>query len=534
MLVYAVHLLLDASRDRDGLFRAVAEWVGKKVNQNIPYRPLLSTTSRRFSDALGSRLETWVATDGTRREHAIRFTHGDAAVSGRLWIVEVGARYEQGTHLYECTVLLETSEISTKVQQPVTLSPPRVIDLIIGKNTPTLPSAGTRLLDLTPGNASDVQLYELLDAERKHSIILVSPTAAGVYLVNPQQLLRLVVGLADVRVISQDADTRAISKALGAVPAPYNGAVTVVFPRWRSRGGAESLPTTLLTPDDLAAPESGSAEIEVLGRLLHRTNLPTSWRHISPDRVREAHRRYELERLRVALAEMGPQSQAFQSLVAEAVVQADELKQRISDLEAERDSYWLRAEETEDELKQIKYQKDQLDLSLRASRMSRSDRELTINDDLRALIFQSVTTQPTVEQGLKLIAELFPDRVIVLDTAAKAAAHHQAFRYGPEALELMYSLVTRYWERLAAGEGDGVARRVFPSRNFAAKESHTLSKEGRRARTFQLEDGREIFMEAHLKIQRGPNPAESWRLHFEWLAEEKHIVIGHCGEHLPE
>jgi hypothetical protein len=73
---------------------------------------------------------------------------------------------------------------------------------------------------------------------------------------------------------------------------------------------------------------------------------------------------------------------------------------------------------------------------------------------------------------------------------------------------------------------------VFGQFEFAAKEAN-LTKAGKAARTFAVDGLGDLFMEPHLKIQRGDNRAESFRCHFEWLAGRKLIAIGHCGEHLP-
>lgn len=39
-------------------------------------------------------------------------------------------------------------------------------------------------------------------------------------------------------------------------------------------------------------------------------------------------------------------------------------------------------------------------------------------------------------------------------------------------------------------------------------------------------------MEKHLKHGVKGSLAEILRVHFEWIASEKKIVIGHCGKHL--
>ena len=50
-------------------------------------------------------------------------------------------------------------------------------------------------------------------------------------------------------------------------------------------------------------------------------------------------------------------------------------------------------------------------------------------------------------------------------------------------------------------------------------------------RTFTYQ-GRPFLMKKHLKHGVKQSVAETLRIHFEWVAEEKRLVIGHCGKHL--
>ncbi len=40
-------------------------------------------------------------------------------------------------------------------------------------------------------------------------------------------------------------------------------------------------------------------------------------------------------------------------------------------------------------------------------------------------------------------------------------------------------------------------------------------------------------MEQHLKIGVAADTSKTLRCYFAWLAEERRLVIGYCGEHLP-
>ena len=146
--------------------------------------------------------------------------------------------------------------------------------------------------------------------------------------------------------------------------------------------------------------------------------------------------------------------------------------------------------------------------------------------DVWALFEQS----PSLETSLRLIGAVFGDRVVILESAFESAQDSSVFRHRKKAFSLLWTLCTSYWNALASGEGDAEARRSLGA-GYAAKESETLSTGGRRRRTFAYR-GVEILMEKHLKIGVADNRAETLRVHFEWLAESKQIVIGYCGGHL--
>jgi hypothetical protein len=145
-------------------------------------------------------------------------------------------------------------------------------------------------------------------------------------------------------------------------------------------------------------------------------------------------------------------------------------------------------------------------------------------------IFAIFEQAPSLETSLRTIATIFPDRVIVLDSAYESAQDSSAFRHRKKAFSLLWTLCTDYWKALTSGHGDGEAKQCFGAA-FAAKESETLSSAGRRRRTFTY-GGAEFLMEKHLKIGVADSKAETLRVHFEWLGDRKQILIGYCGGHL--
>ncbi len=81
------------------------------------------------------------------------------------------------------------------------------------------------------------------------------------------------------------------------------------------------------------------------------------------------------------------------------------------------------------------------------------------------------------------------------------------------------------------GTGDQHAKNVFGLKAYAASEADTLSIDGKKRRTFHYLSQPKL-MEKHIKHGVKDSAAETLRIHFEWIAAEKKIIIGHCGKHL--
>jgi hypothetical protein len=239
---------------------------------------------------------------------------------------------------------------------------------------------------------------------------------------------------------------------------------------------------------------------------------------------------YEQESLkrRQAFTATGPsgEEKEFFELIEK---ENDELRKLLSASTEERQREWERAEQLDDELRHEQYVVAELRRSLIVAQQTAGG---GVDGTLRQLVASVVGAKPNVSTALSLCGALFPDRLLILDSARKSAADHEQFRYGDQVFGLLYRLAGSYFDVLSEGGSDGEARKVFGQFEFAAKEAN-LSKVGKAARTFPVHGLGDVLMEPHLKIQRGDNRAESFRCHFEWLAGRKLIAIGHCGEHLP-
>lgn len=136
---------------------------------------------------------------------------------------------------------------------------------------------------------------------------------------------------------------------------------------------------------------------------------------------------------------------------------------------------------------------------------------------------------------LNALLFLYPARVEILNSAFGSAEDSKEFKYIELLWELLQKLVKDYFDQIqCAGSGDQVGNKVFGQSHFAAKESETVERSPRliAKRTFYA-NGVEHVMWRHLKIGVKDSAAETIRVHFDWDAKRKLLVIGHCGPHLP-
>jgi hypothetical protein len=164
---------------------------------------------------------------------------------------------------------------------------------------------------------------------------------------------------------------------------------------------------------------------------------------------------------------------------------------------------------------------------------ARPEHTAAITDDFRHAVIDALNDCPTLEESLRVIQTLFPERVVILDSAWTSARDAARYKYRETGFDLLWKLVTSYWEALNSGKGDTEARNIFGTNKYSAKESETVTfnRRARLLRTFRYK-GEDLYMEKHLKDNVNPSVTETIRIHFHWDAEDRKIVLGHCGEHL--
>lgn len=530
VLIYANSFYFEPESGPEQIIQLVARWVGQRAKSYVDAARLAEGIGElRLND--GSTLSSRTTLDEANRDRypylfCARLAHGDSNVPGRRWITEVGFRKNTADGQVECSILLKTDEMSARVTAPIQVTRPKLVPQLIAACRPVGQTPGLTVKRLDEESATAF-LSEVEREERKYPIVLISTDADGAQPVPPERLRTVLVGLADVVDVPTDVDTYKVEDVVGRRYIAFGGAINIIFPARRS-DRSTFFETVRLRPADIQRlQDDGKAiESEVLAAITHRTNLPYSWRHISTEIVSQAVLRGQLMRA-IEQAKASDDSSVYAELLelaeTELIAKTDEISRLRSDLE-----------ESATEVRTQQAEIDGLKYALNGQTAEAADNGLSaILEPLRTDYLDVLGGHPKLEQSLSLIAAFYSDRVAVLDSAFDAARESDrgGFRFGAKAFNLLAKLATGYWQALANGEGDQHAKAVFGHNAYAPNEASVLSNDAKRRRTFSYR-GRDFLMVKHIKHGVKDSLAETLRVHFEWVANEKKIVIGHCGKHL--
>lgn len=527
MLVYSSFFTFELESGPRTIIEATAAWMSKRVKARVdPERLAQGVGNLQFAG--GVQIRSRATLDAERKPaypylFCAQLSHGQDGVPGRRWITEIGLSQEAPDAAVCCSFLLRTEEISARVTAPIQVTRPKLVEDLARRCNPSAATPGLRVKRLDQESALAF-LVEVERDDRRHPIVLVSGDG-GDYPVQPERLCGQLVGIADVVAVAPEADTFRIEAVLGKRFNAWGGAINIIFPPRRSSSG-NFCPTAFYRPADLDGlqEEGVRLEAEILAAVTHRTNLPYSWRHISLEKVGQAILRHRLAES-IARGAQHEEHAEYVALLEAADEELHAKEKAIADLQ-------LELEERETETR--RFQADVESLKHALSERAGSAAAGTDGDALEAVragVAALVEREPALVESLRLIAILFPERVVVLESAYAAAQESADFLHGRRGFDLLWRLANQYWAMLASGKGDADAKNAFGHFAYAAGEKETLSKAGRRRRTFVYR-GQDVLMLKHLKIGTADNSAETLRVHFEWFADEQKIVIGYCGKHL--
>lgn len=543
MIVYSSLLHLVDADPRPAVRAALKAWLETKTRHDLSDEQL---HQGRHDLGRAQRLEIEEfdyledpAPSHRRPEHdwsvAFRYSHPDRAVRGRRWITEVGLSLWSNRSI--ATIRLLTEEQSALANKPVATTRPGVVDLIQSSCTLHAKTPG-RTVHALGLHDVDAFVEHLRDRDRRHPVFVLSPHQDGGHAVDPIRLANLCIGIADVAAIPDGVDTFALEHALGAGMCPYRGAVDIVWPMASGEGLRRIARTRILAEHfEEMRFQQRDPHGELLARVCHETNAMVAWHHGDLASVRSLRLRRELESAREKLSRAVPPGERELLTMYEQVEKEDKqkiqgLEERVQQLEGDLVAQRAATGEAEQATREAQHKAEALEHALRESKRG-STTDAGDRQRLREAVQRALQKEPTLEDSLVVLDHLFPDRLVILDTAWKSARAAAKFRDGKKAFDLLWKLGTGYHDAMCAGGGDKQALQVFGNTSFAARESETVESntKARSLRTFVYR-GESIEMVRHLKIGVKPSDATTFRAHFHWDAANKVVVLGHCGGHL--
>lgn len=201
----------------------------------------------------------------------------------------------------------------------------------------------------------------------------------------------------------------------------------------------------------------------------------------------------------------------------------------LDDLRGELAKAVERNDVVSEELKVARAEVHRLKLALESKQALQSPTNSPAVDT--ALLHRVVTRKglsPT--DVLAYIEHASPDRVEILDSAWKSAKAAEHYAYPERMLELLDILVNPYFESLAAGNPDAVAREVFGNAYSAKESKTTLATHRLRAKREFDYRGKKLVFEKHLRVGGGVGARECMRIYFQII--DGKVVIAYAGEHL--
>jgi hypothetical protein len=385
--------------------------------------------------------------------------------------------------------------------------------------------------------------HVLLSPDRDVPTVVISCDHGGAPpLVNPERIARALRGLVSVVYLPDTSATFAFTEALhtrgfGAEFRCFNGAVHTYGPVSGLRKDHR-----IWLGDSLARISPHDRDNQVAGLLARRMAvdaLPPRFFHVVEDhdrrqRLAAAEQVSKQESVisgsdgNPALEAMSRQYEALRTKLEEVLADERQVSEWYHQAELDKKESERKREHAEAVLEQERL----ISASLRDALSEAKVRNDGHSDECARTALESLLGgEMTASDVLRAAAIAFGDRLCILESAFSSAERASGFKHTQELGRLLHILGNRYWEDLCAGLGDSTAKKWFGSKYAATESETTKSNETAiQQRTFQY-GKRKIVMWPHLRVGNKESTAETIRVHFEWIAEERKIVVGWCGEH---
>ncbi|KAA6404576.1 hypothetical protein [Candidatus Tokpelaia sp.] len=513
MLVYANNFTLTGGAGSTIAFRSIVGWLERKTGRSFSIPEILS--GNEFRQGI-YQVRTYAADKREPQLYSILLTHRDEEIYGRFWSTEISVRLEEASTFI--SILLETQEISTRITEIPVTTRPALVNYLASNAEFAAGTVGLKLRNLSNSDEDYKALdYKIKNPKRDYPLVLVS-CCDGQPLVEPEALQRQLFGLAQVIFVDEFCDSWKMAGILGQTYSAWGGAVNIIFPYISHKGFCYRELTRQPELEELRQ-EGCNLLYEILARVTHSTNWLKRRQHFSPADVRAKRQKDYLLYLREQIEQGQDNTEMLEQLLAGADRELQEQKE-ISNLLLETAD--KEREEAENKVKQLRHKP--------VAKVAAAVKDKT--DITDAVLVLAGQKELTPRLCLELAAKQ-SGNIVISESALKSAEEAADYRNSQNLLAALYKLGEEFLPAYLAG-GDNKTEAIFSRDTYAAKESaQTMNKpECIKARTFPYK-GEEVTMWQHLGWGVANNTRESLRLYFHVDQEDKKIVIGHCGAHLP-
>ncbi len=521
MLVYGNTLHFKSDVDLEMALLVLEQTLSQLSSEEVSLgEELAFNPSKRFFDD-GSRYVFSKFERGEEAHFALKYSRKDTELTTRLWHTTISFRRIPATEstveiTTDCKITVETEDFKPTNTPAAVYTPP-----IVGKFMKHLPlsilTPQPTVVTLDNGDALFELNSDIEFADRRYALVIVCPDDNDEMPIKSARLAYLAAGLAQVYEIDVKADWDDLQSVLGWKFTPRSGEVKIIYPVNQTNGFM--IPQFDYKPFRIAQLKEAGEDVEqeLFSQIAQRLSKSHAYRQTTPENVAKMSRFQNFQEIK---------SHAERTAVENA---ANEFKDLFEDTDKELGQ--LRTE-----IKDLKAKNRRLNYELQAIKdtFQAAPTIPTATFDYPALkdILDIACERYFVEDTLRILQDVFPERLVVLKTAFTSAEESRPFREKKRAFNLLWKLMTDYYQMLCEGKPDAQARQIFGD-DFSAKESETVEKNAvaRQLRIFTY-NGTDYPMMAHLRIGTKDSVVETLRVHFRWFADEQKIVIGHCGRHL--
>jgi hypothetical protein len=531
------------------LSQVIADWVNSVIGDDLlrktVFNGILKGSLREYHEGFSINVRSIKSHNYQQAPQiwALEFKHDEKDEKSpyrgwREWVNDIAIERdeESGSFKFSLTNSYQIKSGFIRAVEEPTISSPNLVKRLLDDDFWVCTSGG-QLLKLAPVAVNNQNVKDFIEflfrSNRQLPIIYISKTREEEYLIDVERLAKKVAGNAHVYF----EESLAVSDYLRELKKLneyrcYNGMVRVFLPKINPSYKSDFINHRFFRIDYIREKGAKLIENEIAESLVRRSQFIKPFPLIS---IRDVDLRIVALKLEATTARLEEALSRGQNeeIVKAYAEQVQNQKEKIEKLESENREYVMLYELVDKDKSQM-----QADL----------DEEKSKNYILESRITDLTSALQEKEQKEVLLLEEFPTNlaeflvflqkncanIVVLDEAFKSAQTH-TLRDLSKAWKLLRAIavelhVLKYIEKVGNDlDAEFKNRTTFEfawTESFQTKDDRTLMDKRKR-----IYKGKEIHFMSHVKF--GVKPDNLLRVYIHFDNDEKKIVIGHCGEHLP-